>query len=140
MAITEKELLPLLTGRRVIITECQGNDHRDASHGCLCRLKGTTQIVGQLYETIFVGTASWWLEGHKKTVRLKEITLLPEPPVAPPHERLADNAMREIWREFYAFYDGHFRAPGVGLSMADQRAFEEIAQPLLRELAKGATP
>ena len=135
--MTEKELLPLLTGRKVIISECQGNDHTEESRGCLCRLKGTTQTVGRFYDSIFVGTPSWWLEGHNKTVRLSEITLLPEPPVAPLHERLADSAMHEIWRRFYEFYDGHFRKDGIGLSVADQRAFEEIAQPILRELAKG---
>lgn len=54
-----------------------------------------------------------------------------------PSEKKADEAMRKIWREFYKFYDSHFRLEGIGLSMADQRAFEEIAQPILRNLAKG---
>lgn len=55
-------------------------------------------------------------------------------------EKAADNAMRKIWREFYKFYDSHFRLEGIDLSMADQRAFEEIAQPVLRSLAKGGKP
>ena len=47
----------------------------------------------------------------------------------------ADAAMRQIWDEWWTFYVNHFRGPRIGLSVADQMAFYEIAQPILRRLA-----
>ncbi len=48
----------------------------------------------------------------------------------------ADNAMRKIWREWLEFYTAHFRTAGVAISMADQAAFYEIAQPELHALVE----
>lgn len=48
---------------------------------------------------------------------------------------LADNVMTDIWKEWFHFYQNHFRARGIRLSYADQMAFYEIAQPKLRSLA-----
>lgn len=45
------------------------------------------------------------------------------------HELRADKAMREIWAEWFTFYQAHFRSNGVAISAADQMAFYEIAQP-----------
>lgn len=50
-------------------------------------------------------------------------------------DRLADEAMMQIWKKWYEFYTEHFRAKDIGISYADQMAFYEIAQPLLRDLA-----
>ena len=49
----------------------------------------------------------------------------------------ADEAMREIWRQWFEFYGKHFRGSGIAISAADQMAFYEIAQPILRKLARG---
>jgi hypothetical protein len=46
----------------------------------------------------------------------------------------ADEAMRAIWQNWFSYYDRHFRGRGIAISMADQQAFFEIAQPILREL------
>lgn len=53
---------------------------------------------------------------------------------ARPNDEAADKAMREIWSLWFQFYDRHFRAPGIKISMADQMAFYEIAQPIMRRL------
>lgn len=50
-------------------------------------------------------------------------------------DKKADAAMVLIWKEFHQFYTAHFRGPDIGLSAADQMAFYEIAQPILRTLA-----
>lgn len=47
----------------------------------------------------------------------------------------ADAAMKLIWAKWYNFYHSHFRADGVGISAADQEAFYEIAQPIMRSLS-----
>lgn len=47
----------------------------------------------------------------------------------------SDEAMQEIWREWFEFYQRHFRGKGIAISAADQMAFYEIAQPKLRKLA-----
>jgi hypothetical protein len=51
----------------------------------------------------------------------------------------ADQAMRDIWEQWFQFYQAHFRADGIAISAADQIAFYEIAQPILRGLVAGAT-
>lgn len=51
------------------------------------------------------------------------------------YDKEADAAMVRIWKEWRTFYLAHFRGPGIGLSAADQMAFYEIAQPILRDLA-----
>lgn len=48
----------------------------------------------------------------------------------------ADKAMQEIWSEWLAFYNAHFRGTNIAISAADQMAFYEIAQPKLRALAR----
>jgi hypothetical protein len=50
-------------------------------------------------------------------------------------DQKADMAMQRIWKEWFEFYSKHFRAPGIAISGADQMAFYEIAQPILRDLA-----
>ena len=50
-------------------------------------------------------------------------------------DKLADDAMKRIWKEWFDFYQAHFRADGIAISYADQMAFYEIAQPILRDLA-----
>ncbi len=50
-------------------------------------------------------------------------------------DKAADAAMHKIWRDWFNFYQEHFRGNGIGLSAADQMAFYEIAQPELRKLA-----
>jgi hypothetical protein len=50
-------------------------------------------------------------------------------------EKKADQAMRQIWKEWFEFYQAHFRGPGIVISAADQAAFYEIAQPILRKIA-----
>lgn len=52
------------------------------------------------------------------------------------HDHDADEAMNRIWKEWFQFYQRHFRGSGIALSAADQMAFYEIAQPILRELAR----
>jgi hypothetical protein len=54
--------------------------------------------------------------------------------------RQADEAMREIWSRWFTFYSNHFRGGGIAISAADQMAFEEIAQPILRGLVSPARP
>ena len=49
--------------------------------------------------------------------------------------KAADEAMQKIWAEWFRFYQKHFRGPGITISAADQMAFYEIAQPLMRSLA-----
>lgn len=49
-------------------------------------------------------------------------------------DQAADAAMNELWTRWLAFYQAQHRP---ALSMADQMAFYEIAQPLLRALARG---
>lgn len=53
-------------------------------------------------------------------------------------ELAADKTMREIWAEWFGFYQKHFRAHGVAISAADQMAFYEIAQPKLFKLVSRA--
>jgi hypothetical protein len=50
----------------------------------------------------------------------------------------SDAAMHQIWSEWFSFYERHFRAHGLGISAADQMAFYEIAQPILRSLSSPA--
>jgi hypothetical protein len=77
--ITDEDLLTLLPGAKVVITDCEGEDHRSDNAGCLCALKGTMQTIGKLYETPFVGTPTWWIEGLDKRARLSELTLIRSP-------------------------------------------------------------
>jgi hypothetical protein len=49
-------------------------------------------------------------------------------------EAAADAAMTKIWAKWFAFYERHFRGPSIAISMADQQAFYEIAQPIMRAL------
>lgn len=72
---TADDLLHLVPGRKVIISACEAREH-DGNHGCVCDLKGTTQTMGKQYESVFVGTPSWQLEGVDKRVRLSEVTFL----------------------------------------------------------------
>jgi hypothetical protein len=51
-------------------------------------------------------------------------------------DQKADEAMQRIWKEWFEFYSKHFRGPGITISSADQIAFYEIAQPILRDLAR----
>lgn len=51
-------------------------------------------------------------------------------------EEDADRAMHKIWKEWFDFYTKHFRGEGIAISGADQMAFYEIAQPILRGLTK----
>lgn len=59
-------------------------------------------------------------------------------------DKVADDAMRLIWREWFEFYQRHFRGKNIDISAADQMAFYEIAQPIIRGLAlsqaDGKTP
>lgn len=48
-------------------------------------------------------------------------------------DRRADDAIQKIWTQWLAFYLKHNRG-NVLISMADQQAFYEIAQPIMREL------
>lgn len=52
-------------------------------------------------------------------------------------DQKADAAMMEIWRAWFTFYKRHFRDTNIAISAADQMAFYEIAQPLMRKLANG---
>lgn len=47
----------------------------------------------------------------------------------------ADEAMTEIWKQWFQFYQAHFRGHGIAISAADQIAFYEIARPIMRALA-----
>jgi hypothetical protein len=49
--------------------------------------------------------------------------------------QLADEAVLDIWSAFLKFYTSHFRGPNIAVSAADQTAFYEIAQPIMRKLA-----
>lgn len=51
-------------------------------------------------------------------------------------ELAADKTMCEIWSEWFAFYQKHFRGNGITISAADQMAFYEIAQPKLFALVR----
>ena len=75
MAITSDDLLKLLPGSKVVITDCEAAEHGD-NVGCLCAVKGSLFTVAQRYQTPFVGTATWHLEGSDKRVRLSEVTLV----------------------------------------------------------------
>lgn len=48
---------------------------------------------------------------------------------------LADAVMKKLWAEWFEHYQTAYRGAGVGISAADQMAFYEIAQPLLRSLS-----
>lgn len=76
--ITDKDMLHMLKGQSVIITDCEAREH-GINEGCLCNLKGTVQIVDELYKTPFVGTPSWHLKGSDKRARLSEMTLIKAP-------------------------------------------------------------
>lgn len=51
-------------------------------------------------------------------------------------QQRADKAMKQIWKEWSEFYEAHCRGPGIKLSMADQMAFYEVAQPVMQDLAR----
>ncbi len=50
-------------------------------------------------------------------------------------DKSADAAMRKLWRKWFEFYRDHFRGSDIAISAADQMAFYEIAQPIMRGLA-----
>ncbi len=50
-------------------------------------------------------------------------------------DEAADEAMGRIWSEWFTFYTNHLRGAGLAISAADQMAFYEIAQPIMRALA-----
>lgn len=53
----------------------------------------------------------------------------------PNGDAIADKAMHQIWKEWFEFYERHFCGANIRISMADQIAFYEIAQPILRLLS-----
>jgi hypothetical protein len=50
-------------------------------------------------------------------------------------DKAADAAMTKLWKEWFEFYNAHFRGKNIAISAADQMAFYEIAQPIMRGLA-----
>lgn len=73
---TNEDLIMFVPGQRVIISNCKGRDHIPTSSGCLCDLRGTEQVMGERYDTGFVGTATWHLKGTEKRAQLAEVTFL----------------------------------------------------------------
>lgn len=49
-------------------------------------------------------------------------------------DHAADEATLRIWSEWFQYYSNHYRGAGITISMADQQAFFEIAQPIVRSL------
>jgi hypothetical protein len=72
---TEKDLLDLVPGARVVVSGCEASEHGD-NVGCLCALKGSIQTMGRPHQSIFVGTSTWNLEGVAKRACLSEVTFL----------------------------------------------------------------
>lgn len=64
----------------------------------------------------------------------------PAPDALRPSNNIADKAMHRIWKEWFKFYERHFRGPNIRVSMAEQMAFYEIAQPILRGLSLPVQP
>jgi hypothetical protein len=77
MAISNDDLLTLLPGRKVLVTDCEAAEHGD-NNGCLCSLKGKVVILGKQRQSVFVGTPTWHIEGSSKRTRLSEVTLVCE--------------------------------------------------------------
>lgn len=75
MAINTADLLALLPGRVVIVSDCEAREHGD-NPGCVCPLKGKPVTVGAPFSSNLAGTPTWTLVGHPQRVRLSEITLL----------------------------------------------------------------
>lgn len=73
--VTNEDLLRLLIGQRVMVVECEAQEHGD-NRGCLCNLRGTVHTIEKQYDAIFAGTPSWWLLGTNKTARLSELVLV----------------------------------------------------------------
>lgn len=74
--ITHEDLLNTLPGVSVTVISCEAKAHGD-NPGCLCGLKGTTQVIDRLYDTPFCGTPTWHLKDSDKRVRLSEVVLAP---------------------------------------------------------------
>lgn len=72
---TEKDLLHLVPGQRVVVSKCGAREH-SGEDACVCALIGTQQTMGEKIESVFAGTSSWQLVGIEKRVRLTEITFL----------------------------------------------------------------
>lgn len=52
----------------------------------------------------------------------------------PAMNAVADAAVKKIWADWFTFHEGHFRQTGIKISAADQMAFYEIAQPVMRSI------
>ncbi len=60
---------------RFKVVKCEGKDHVRGDEGCVCHLIGKTVTIRKRYDTPFVGTASYWLRGHRCRVRRSELGL-----------------------------------------------------------------
>jgi hypothetical protein len=61
-------------GRSFKVVQCEAKEHGD-NEGCVCQLIGREVTLTKRYETPFVGTATFHIEGHDKRVRLSELGL-----------------------------------------------------------------
>lgn len=75
MTTTTEDLYKLIPGSKFIVSGCEANRHGDNA-GCLCHLKGKIITAGKMFDTPFVGTPTWHIDGMEQRFRLSEVTLV----------------------------------------------------------------
>lgn len=63
-----------IIGQTFTVKECQAREH-DNGVGCICLLIGKKVTIKKAYNTPFAGTATYWIKGSRKRVRLSELGL-----------------------------------------------------------------
>jgi hypothetical protein len=111
-------------GKTYVVHCCHAREH-DGGNGCICRLVGQRVVIKGQRESALVGTPTYFIEGHEKTVQAREVTPDYEAEIA----RL-DAAVQEAMRRMHAAYT-LVRDEG-------QRLGQRRATRLLRLLANGS--
>jgi hypothetical protein len=65
---------PELIGKIVVPHTCHGKTHNPKSEGCICDLIGKPVKIVAIYDTPFVGTPSYHIEGSAKRVQEPEFS------------------------------------------------------------------
>ncbi len=69
----EWEERPDLIGRTVVPHTCEAREHGD-NEGCICDLVGKPVVITAIFETQFVGTPSYHIEGSTKRIQEREFS------------------------------------------------------------------
>ena len=62
---------PEMIGQKVTVRRCHAREHGD-NEGCLCDLVGKEVTISAIYQTPFVGTPSYHIQGSKKRIQERE--------------------------------------------------------------------